>query len=68
REFGVYNEYWKQQEEWIGKSGSPYARLSTSEQKKIKDFILQQKNIAEELYDKLERYARQNSVPRHWRR
>ncbi len=68
REFGFYNEYWQQQEELIGKSGSPYARLSTSKQEKIKNFILQQKNIAAELYDKLERYARFNSVPRHWRK
>ncbi|MFK5926742.1 MAG: aspartyl protease family protein [Desulfuromusa sp.] len=68
KEFGFYNEYWKQQEELIGKSGSPYARLSTSKQNKIKNFILQQKNKADELYDKLERYARENSVPRHWRR
>ncbi len=68
REFGFYNEYWQQQEELLGKSGSPYARLSTSKQEKIKRFVLQQKNKAAELYDKLERYARFNSVPRHWRR
>ncbi len=68
REFGFYREYWKQQEELIGKSDSPYARFSTSKQDKIKSFILQQKYKAAELYKKLERYARFNSVPRHWRR
>ncbi|MCD6581885.1 MAG: aspartyl protease family protein [Desulfuromusa sp.] len=68
REFGFYNEYWEQQEGLIGKSDSPYARLSSSEQERIKSFVLQQKNIAAELYNKLERYARFNSVPRHWRR
>ena len=68
REFGFYKDYWKEQEELIGKSDSPYARLSSSEQKKIKSFIQQQKNIAQELYEKLDRHARWNSVPRHWRR
>ena len=68
REFGFYSEYWKQQEELIGKSGSPYARLAGSEQKKVKAFILQQKAKADELYNQLERHARFNSVPRHWRR
>ncbi len=68
REFGFYTNYWKQQGDLIGKSDSPYARLSSSEKEKIKKFIQQQKNIAEELFDKLERYARWNSVPRHWRR
>jgi len=68
KEFGFYNEFWQQQEELIGKSDSPYARLSSSRKEKIVNFILQQKNKAAELYDKLERYARFNSVPRHWRR
>ena len=68
KEFGFYKEYWKEQERLIGKSKSPYARLSSSEQKRLKSVILQQKNIATVLYDKLERYARFNSVPRHWRR
>ncbi len=68
KEFGFYNEYWQQQEESIGKSDSSYARLSTSRKEKIENFILQQKNKAAELYAKLERYARFNSVPRHWRR
>ncbi len=67
-EFGFYNEYWQQQEELIGKSNSPYARLSSSEKNKIKTFIIQQATKAKELYDKLERYARWNSVPRHWRK
>jgi len=68
KEFGFYKEYWKEQERLIGKSNPPYARLSSSEQKRLKSVILQQKNIATVLYDKLERYARFNSVPRHWRR
>lgn len=68
REFGFYNEFWNQQEELIGKSDSPYSRLSSSEQTRVKNFILQQRDRAKELYDKLERYARENSVPRHWRK
>ncbi len=68
KEFGFYKEYWKEQERLIGKSKSPFARLSSSELKRTKSVILQQKNMATLLYDKLERYARFNSVPRHWRR
>ncbi|RLB73058.1 MAG: hypothetical protein DRH07_02870 [Deltaproteobacteria bacterium] len=68
KEFGFYKEYWKEQERLIGKSKSPFTRLSSSELKRTKSVILQQKNMATLLYDKLERYARFNSVPRHWRR
>ena len=68
REFGFYQKFWKKQEELIGKSDSPYARLSSSEQNRVKSFILQQKSKADELFNQLERYARFNSVPRHWRR
>lgn len=68
REFGFYQKFWKEQEGLIGKSDSPYARLSSSEQKRVKSFILQQKSKADQLYNQLERYARFNSVPRHWRR
>ena len=68
REFSFYTEYWNHQEELLRKSDSPYARMSSSELKKIKAFILQQKNTADDLYSQLERYARFNSVPRHWRR
>ncbi|MCW8893552.1 MAG: aspartyl protease family protein [Deltaproteobacteria bacterium] len=68
REFGFYSEYWKRQEELMGKSDSAYARLPTSEKERIKNFILQQKNKATELYNKLESFARWNTVPRHWRR
>jgi len=68
REFGFYQQFWKQQQELVGQSDSPYSRLATSEQERVKRFILQQKNKADELYEQLERYARFNGVPRHWRR
>jgi len=67
-EFGFYQQFWKEQEGLIGKSDSPYSRLASSEQKRVKSFILQQKAKADELYEQLERYARFNGVPRHWRR
>ncbi len=68
REFGFYQQFWQQQEEMIGKSDSPYSRLSTGEQKRVEEFILQQKSTADALYEQLERYAGYNGVPRHWRR
>ena len=68
REFGFYQEFWEQQEELVGQSDSPYSRLASSEQERVKKFILRQKTKADELYEKLERYARFNGVPRHWRR
>jgi predicted aspartyl protease len=68
REFGFYQKFWKEQEEKVGQSDSPYSRLAGSEQERVKRFILQQKAKADELYEQLERYARYNGVPRHWRR
>ncbi|MEA3361689.1 MAG: aspartyl protease family protein [Thermodesulfobacteriota bacterium] len=68
REFSYYNNFWEQQSVMIGKSDSPYSRLASSESKRVKDFIIDQKKEAQNLYHRLERFARSKAVPRHWRR
>ncbi|MDX2494086.1 MAG: aspartyl protease family protein [Desulfuromusa sp.] len=68
REFSYYNDFWEQQSVMIGKSDSPYSRLASSESKRVKDFIIDQKKEAQDLYSRLERFARSKAVPRHWRR
>lgn len=68
REFNYYSQFWEQQAELINASNSPYSRLASSEQQKLKEFILQQKSEAQELYNRLDRFARWKSVPKHWRR
>ena len=68
REFSYYTEFWAQQAELIKKSDSPYASRVPSELERLKNFISQQQNEAQNLYNQLERYARWKSVPRHWRR
>jgi len=68
REFGYYSRVWKEQEELIGKTDSPYYRLATSEVERLKSFIQHQQNESQNLYKRLERYARWQSVPKHWRR
>lgn len=68
REFGYYTEFWEAQAKLLGKSGSPYSRLVPSELKRLKSFMAHQQSEAQDLYNRLERYARWKSVPRHWRR
>ena len=68
REFGYYSNLWKDQAELIGKTDSPYYRLATSEVERLKSFIQHQQNESQNLYNRLERYARWQSVPKHWRR
>ena len=68
KEFGFYNNFWKNQANLIGKTDSAYYRLASSEIKRLKSFIQYQQNEAQDLYNQLERFARWQSVPRHWRR
>ncbi|MBE9486413.1 MAG: aspartyl protease family protein [Chloroflexi bacterium] len=68
REFRFYSEFWEQQVMLVDRSNSPYSRLPPSEHKKLKSFIFQQRDEAQELFSKLERFARWRNVPRHWRR
>jgi len=68
RELNYYQEFWEQQLQLLNQSGSPYSRVSSSKRKQLEDFISRQKNEAQNLYHQLERYARWNNVPRHWRR
>jgi hypothetical protein len=68
REFGFYHEFWEGQLKTINNSGGPYARLSSSRRDEIKRFIEHQYQESKDLFSRLDRYARWNSVPRHWRR
>lgn len=68
REFQFYFDFWEKQVEMIGSSSSPYRSLSTSERQEIREFVEQQHQESKHLLDRLDRYARWNSVPRHWRR
>lgn len=68
QEFTYYNDFWKYHANLISKSNSPYARLAPSDLRRLKSFIQHQKSEAENLYTQLERFARFQSVPRHWRR
>ena len=67
RELAHYTAFWNEQAELIDSHNSPYSRL-TSRYDRVKSFILQQRDQSQKLYDQLERYARDNAVPRHWRR
>lgn len=67
KELSYYLAFWNEQAELIDSHDSPYSRL-TSRYERVKSFILNQQSQAQKLYDQLERYARDNSVPRHWRR
>ncbi len=68
REFSYYNNFWDEQVEMINWSNSPYSRLPSSQHQRLKKFIEQQQTRAQALYRQLDRYARWQSVPRHWRR
>ena len=61
-----YMNFWKQQEDSLNSSHSPYSRLSSKYQR-VKQFIQTQRQESQKLYDQLEQYARSKSVPRHWR-
>lgn len=67
RELNFYMAFWDEQAELIKSSDSPYSRL-TSRYARVEEFIQTQQNESKRLYDRLERYARSHSVPRHWRR
>ena len=66
KELLFYRDFWNQQAELIDSHNSPYSRLSSSYER-VKKFILTQQAECQDLYDQLDRYARSNSVPRHWR-
>jgi len=68
REFGYYRQFWQDQEQLLRKYDSPYASLTVFELDRLRDFVEQQQQEAQELYERLERFARWRSVPRHWRR
>jgi len=68
REFNHYYEFWNNQLKMLDDSNSPYRSLSTSKREKYKRFIEQQFRESKNLLDQLDRFARFNSVPRHWRR
>ena len=54
-------------QELVDSSDSPYSRLTRSYER-VKRFILTQQDESKSLYDQLDRFARSNSVPRHWRK
>ena len=66
KEILYYMNFWKQQEESLNSSHSPYSRL-TSKYQRVKQFIQTQRQESQKLYNQLEQYARMQSVPRHWR-
>jgi hypothetical protein len=68
REFSYYSDFWESQLKAVNDSVGPYSRLSTSRREEIKKFIEYQRRESKDLLTKLDRYARWNSVPRHWRR
>ena len=67
REFGFYLKFWEEQASMLSGGDSPYARLTGPRRKKLENFILLQRDEAKHLYQRLDRFARWNSVPRHWR-
>ncbi len=67
RELDFYISFWQRQAEALDRPDSPYSRLSKSYEQ-VQFFIQRQQGEARKLYDRFERYARQHSVPRHWRR
>lgn len=67
REFQFYFDFWDKQLQMVGDSGSPYGRYPTSHRNELRDFIAQQHRQADHLLERLDRYARRHSVPRHWR-
>ncbi|PLY03961.1 MAG: hypothetical protein C0622_03715 [Desulfuromonas sp.] len=67
RELVYYTNFWDKQAELVSNIDGPYT-VATSSSERIKEFILTQQRVTHRLYDKLENYARQNSVPRHWRK
>ncbi len=66
RELNAYISYWEAQAVDIGSGSSKYSSLSSRFQN-VKDFIESQLVESRKLYERLDRHARDNSVPRHWR-
>ncbi len=68
REFRYYRDFWTQQVNLVGESDSPYARMAPGKRERMRKFIVQQQDEAQNLFGRLESFARWNNVPRHWRR
>jgi hypothetical protein len=67
REFASSRAEWKAYSEELDRKIRDSLRSSGNEDKEKKAFADQQYREAEKLFDKLNRYATQNSVPMHWR-
>lgn len=68
REFSAYRTQWKDYGEQLDKKIRNSLISSPTKDKELKEFADAQFREADKLYDKLEQYAAQNSVPMHWRR
>ncbi len=67
KEFGFYRNYWDQLSDSLDDHRN-FRHLSSNRKKTVKDYVEAQTQESGRLFSQLERHARYNSVPNHWRK
>jgi predicted aspartyl protease len=68
REFRAHKEFWETHAELVRRGKGPYSSMGSSRREKYEEDINYQARVAQDLYNKLTRFAGWRTVPMTWRK